>query len=267
MEVVQTFIMMAICVFIFCILIGLVIFFVVQKSKLAKDIDNLKTEQKALNLRATDAIEEATKMKAQLAPALEEVTALKAQLASAHLLAANTFAQKSMLEAQITTASQQPDAPIPMQTQTGEAIQMQTLGLQILPRSASIGSIVLTLKAILSVGQSLGCQESKLFFEQIKNEIIAGVRESAPPEGISCSKIAAVVKAESLTAATELQMEQKRIHDQNATAMLLINPQEIQSLMVSLWETVAAEICDKNGIVNLDLLDAFIVAIYKSVCP
>ena len=165
---------------------------------------------------------------------------MKKDLNDAQTRAATLFVDKSRLQSQLNS----------IQTSPGNM-----LGFSYTPYTKGAGATLIHVQGIINELQKVVCPETKAAFEDSKKQIIDSIKANTTNKPLSCAKIMEQVRKYNQTLD-----EQAKMHSISGSV------ENLQNYFLQLWETVTKEICNDQGVVDLDLLDAYMTAIYKSFC-
>jgi hypothetical protein len=140
--------------------------------------------------------------------------------------------------------------------------EAQHLGVSYTAHTDSVAGVMRSLQNIMSQMQTASCDRVRGVFMQQKREFIAGLGsyQEATGNPVLCADIQ--VAMEQNTASLQQGLSTMFQGSSNAGGDAAKVVAEIEKV----WTLVAAQICDTHGVVDYELLDAFMTSVFEAVC-
>ncbi len=128
----------------------------------------------------------------------------------------------------------------------------QYVGIAYETGHAGVASVMRSLQKVMGHVQRSQCDAAHAIFREQKGQVLAALGDNP----IRCTKVAAVLEASS--ADIEAALREQLPANMDAAAIV----REIKAI----WTLVVVHVCDASGVVDVGMLDAFMTAVFASVC-
>ena len=132
--------------------------------------------------------------------------------------------------------------------------QQPRLGLSFTTGNAGVAGVMRSLQGIMDQMQHMTCATTRDLFLQQKSEFIAQLKQQE--QQVSCAEMSKALD-DSLPALEAWLREQ---------VPPTIDVQKLVLEIKNAWVQVSTQVCDKRGVVDIGMLDAFMTAMYDAVC-
>jgi hypothetical protein len=138
--------------------------------------------------------------------------------------------------------------------------QPKRLGYGYSTKNAGVANVMQTLQGMLSRLQAEDCRTARDSFATQKKTVIDSLRAVAdaqqPPGSLRCSDLAATLRE-----VTRL-LREDLASDLNSDEYAAIIAAEVEKV----WTAAATQVCNRDGILDFGLLEAFMDAVFDAVC-
>lgn len=128
------------------------------------------------------------------------------------------------------------------------------LGFRYSTKNEGVASVMLALQKTLGTFQESTCAASRAVFAQQKATVLAQLRQMPGP--IKCADVTSTVAT---TAASAEQALREALPQGAAAATIAAEVKEV-------WGRVSSQVCNRNGVVDADMLGAFMDAVFDAIC-